>query len=63
MKNTHEIHLEKKEIVILFLMIGFLTNGITMIVGIFLAFWIVYRIVNRFSKHEDIEFLNTDFVN
>ena len=63
MKNTYEIHLERKEIMILFLIVVFLTNGITMMIGVFLMFWISYRIVNRFPKQEYTKFPNTDFVN
>ena len=63
MKNTHEIHFEKKEIIVLFFAIGLLTNGITIIIGIFLIFWLGNRLLTRFFKQENIEFPNTEFVN
>jgi len=62
-KNNHEIHFEKKEIMILFLAVGFLTNGITVMFGMFLILLVIYRIINRNPKQESTEFLNTNFVN
>ena len=58
-----KIHFEKKELIILFLAIGFLCNGITVVFGILLILWIVYRITNRYFKKEYSKFLNADFVN
>lgn len=63
MKKTHEIHFEKKEIMILFLATVFFINGITTMIGIFLILIIGYRIANSHHNKEKAKFVNTDFVN
>ena len=61
--NKGKIYFEKKELIILFLAMGLLCNGITVGFGILLIILIVYRIADRYFKKEYSKVLNTDFVN
>ncbi len=64
MRNTHEIHFERKEVMILFLSMIFLVYGLTSILGIFGIMYIFFRIVHCILTIQDYEkSLNVNFVN
>lgn len=63
-KNTLEINFERKEIIMLFISIIFLTSGVTMIIGMFCIAYTFYHIVNRITINQEYsEFTNMNFVN
>jgi hypothetical protein len=63
-KNTHDIHFERKEVIILFLSMIFLAYGLTSILGIFGIMYMFFRIVHRILTTQNYEkSLNANFVN